>query len=277
MSAKNVYSPLDKLIYSSGINSSVIYLLRAEGRLSVIKLRDGDPFKDKPLNLDVARETGALPKNGRLSSRSSSRDSSGKKRLVVKKSGAGNSREKMNDSMYDLKIQGEDDPGYDEKVAKQRLNRKTPKYVTDNDLYNSEKILRAENKLQSKQVRQLKDGQQVFTSSRAIHRDDFVAVSLREEEPEKKEGEVEVEEPVNPYPETDRDGKPIAPIGGEKPLETQKIKITTTQTPLVKKQVKFDQDSAYETKWDSQHYNDDVKRSSRAPVDRTKDSCCTLL
>lgn len=60
--------------------------------------------------------------------------------------------------MYELRIQGEEDPKYDEKVANQRLNRKTPKYVTDNDLYNSEKILRAENKLQAKQVRQLKDG-----------------------------------------------------------------------------------------------------------------------
>ena len=179
--------------------------------------------------------------------------------------------------MYDLQIQGENDPNYDERVAKQRLNRKTPKYVTDNDLYNSEKILRAENKLQAKQVRQLKDGQQVFTSSRAIHRDDFVAVSLREEKPAKKEVEVEEEEPINPYPETDRDGKLITPIEGVKTEEPQKIKITTVQTPLVKKQVKFDQDSAYETKWDSQHYNDDVKRSSRGPSDRAKDSCCSLV
>lgn len=208
-------------------------------------------------------------------SRSSSRDSASRKRSALKKSEV-NSRENLNDSMYELRIQGEEDPKYDEKVANQRLNRKTPKYVTDNDLYNSEKILRAENKLQAKQVRQLKDGQQVFTSSKAIHRDDFVAVGLREEKPEKKD-EVEEEEPVNPYPETDRDGKPIAPSGVTGAEDQQTVKIKTVQTPLVKKQVKFDQDSAYETRWDSQHYNDDVKRSSRGPSSQNKDACCILI
>ena len=118
--------------------------------MSIIKLRDHDPFKDKPLHLDAAKETGSSPKRGRDSPRSSSRGSSSRRTLHPKNKGAANSREKLNDSMYDLKIQGEDDPKYDEKVVKQRLDRKTPKYVTDNDLYNSEKILRKDNKLQAK-------------------------------------------------------------------------------------------------------------------------------
>ena len=65
-----------------------------------------------------------------------------------------------------------------------------------------------------------------------------MAVSLPEEKPVKKEGEVEEEEPINPYPETDRDGKPIAlPNGkpnaspdGDQIQDPQKIKITTIPT-----------------------------------------------
>ena len=101
-------------------------------------------------------------------------------------------------------------------------------------------------------------------------------MSLREQEVEKKE-EVEEEEPQNPYPETNRDGMPVAPNEGVKAEEQPIVKISRVEIPLVKKQVKLEQDSAYETRWDSQHYNDDVKRSSRGPSQIKKDACCSLM
>lgn len=160
----------------------MIYLLRNEGRLSVIKLQESDPFKDKPLNLDVAKEIRAVPGRARDSARSSPREKQ-PLRTSDAKMGPSNSRENLNGSMHDLRVQGEDDPSYKEKVSNQTTSTRALRFTTDNDLYNSERILRHESRLQDKQVKQLKDGQHVLTSSKAIHRDDFIAVSIREDEP----------------------------------------------------------------------------------------------
>jgi hypothetical protein len=109
--------------------------------LTIVQLQSRDPFENKPLNLDLNKETGAS-KSRKRSSRSRSK--------LRKSSKSSRSREKLNDSMYDLPIQkGKID---DHSTSGTRL----PVYQSDNDIYSSEKKISKDKEEQD--FRKLKDG-----------------------------------------------------------------------------------------------------------------------
>lgn len=141
--------------------------------------------------------------------------------------------------MYALPIQGEDEKKGQEEHS--TSGSRLPVYENDNDIYSSEKRLTREEYEREKQLRKLKDGQEVFTSSQSIHRDDFIAVSLPKEE---KKIEEEEEEVYTPLEESPKRSKKKSKSSRSSKYEDKGAKKDRSDNNTVNQ-------SAYETKWDS--------------------------
>ena len=159
--------------------------------------------------------------------------------------------------MYDLPIQkGKID---DHSTSGTRL----PVYQSDNDIYSSEKKISKDKEEQD--FRKLKDGQEVFTASQSIHRDDFIAVSLPKPEPEVEDEGQNLYQSHHEEKETKSKPKKSSRRREDRDRNEDRQNDTFNK-------------SAYETRWDSEHYDDDNKRRSKMPKDkRRQDACCVLI
>lgn len=169
--------------------------------------------------------------------------------------------------MYALPIQGENDPKYTKHLQEEHSTSGTrlPAYQDGNDLYNSEREIARQEIGKEKELKHLKDGQEVFTASQSIHRDDFIAVSLFK--PEKK-----VEEQSNRFESEHEDGDKYMSNRKKRSKENSKMSQRNNGNDTFNK-------SAYETRWDSDHYDNTSNRRSNISNKnkRQQNACCQLI